>query len=249
MKNKLNNELAVCGFAAVKELEKNTPQIIQRLYFSADKAPLFGGLCRKMAKEKRIYNQVEPQELEKLSGSVHHQGVVAMIPYPEIPRLSSAAVQQWIDNKEHAVLLDRIGNANNLGAIIRSAAFFSIKNIIIPLEESQTGITTSTYRVAQGGMEYVNIYTIQSPDRFLTDIKDKMVRIGTAVAAKTTSTEIKSVCSGKSALIVLGNEETGISEEVQKNCDVLITIPAPVKTVDSLNVAQAASIIFYELSK
>ena len=58
----------------------------------------------------------------------------------------------------------------------------------------------------------------------------------------------------KPYLIILGNEEHGISDIVQKNCDELVIIPwggmnAGVKEslVDSLNVAQAASVIFYEL--
>ena len=88
MKNKLNKELAVCGFEAVKALERNSPEKIQRLYFTADRASQFGDLCRSMAKRKAPYNQVESgTELEKLCGSVHHQGVVAMIPQPEILRL------------------------------------------------------------------------------------------------------------------------------------------------------------------
>ncbi|MBQ1984149.1 MAG: RNA methyltransferase, partial [Spirochaetaceae bacterium] len=75
MKNKQKNELAVCGFAAVKTLEKNNPQKIKRLYFSPEKAPLFGGLCKKLASKKIPYNQVEEKELEKICASVHHQGV------------------------------------------------------------------------------------------------------------------------------------------------------------------------------
>ena len=124
MKNKLNNELAVCGFAAVKSLEKKNSERITRLYFTAERAPLFGGLCKKLAQRKAPYNQVrDPIELERLSGTVHHQGVVAMIEAPEIQRLNTDIVDEWIAKKESALLLDRVGNANNLGAIVRSAAF------------------------------------------------------------------------------------------------------------------------------
>ena len=142
MKNKLNRELAVCGFETVKALEKNNKELIQLLYFTADSATQFGGLCKYLSQNKIPYNQVEPADLEKLAGSVHHQGIVAMIPEPEIERLSPEIVLQWVRNNEDALLLDRVGNANNLGAIIRSAAFFGIKNIIIPLDESQSSITT-----------------------------------------------------------------------------------------------------------
>ncbi|MBR0476606.1 MAG: RNA methyltransferase, partial [Treponema sp.] len=90
MKNTLNNELAVCGFAAVKTLEKANWERITRLYFSSARAPLFGGLCKKLAAAKKPYNQVKDEvELERLCGSVHHQGVVAMIQTPEIKALNT----------------------------------------------------------------------------------------------------------------------------------------------------------------
>src|SRR5574344_2414627 len=178
MKNTQNNELAVCGLSAVKKLEKNHGDCIRRLYFTKDTAPLFGGLCKKLAKNHGIYNMVEAEDLEKLSGTVHHQGVVAMITPPEIIPLDSDITDGWIAAGESALVLDRIGNANNLGAIVRSAAFFGIKNIVIPKDESQTSITTSSYRVAEGGMEFVQIYSTSSVINLLKSVKGKMVRIG-----------------------------------------------------------------------
>ena len=256
MKNTKRNELAVCGFAAVKKLEKNHPEKITRLYFTEEVAPKFGGLCKKLAKQHGIYNQKPASELEKLSGTVHHQGVVAMIQSPEIIPLDSEITDSWIENCENAVLLDRIGNAANFGAIVRSAAFFGIKNIIIPLDEAQTSITTSSYRVAEGGMEYVNIYSVNSSVRLLEALKGKMIRVGTDLSAKKTAVELKNLSSGgKPVLIILGNEEKGISDMVRKNCDELIIIPwdgmkkGKECVIDSLNVAQASSILFYELMK
>ncbi len=253
MKNSKNDELAVCGFAAVKTLEKAGWERITRLYFTHDVAPRFGGLCKKMAEAKRPYNQVkDPVELERLSGSVHHQGVVAMIESPEILPLTTSITDGWIERRESAVLLDRVGNANNLGAIVRSAAFFGIKNIVIPLDEAQSSITTSSYRVAEGGMEFVNVYSIKSIPKLLGAMEGKMARIGTALDAKESTRKLPSLCKGKGAIIVLGNEEHGISDEVRKNVDHLVLIPFASETgepqVDSLNVAQAASIIMYELS-
>ncbi|MCR4742049.1 MAG: RNA methyltransferase [Treponema sp.] len=261
MKNKQRNELAVCGFATVKKLEKNHPEKIKRLYFTEDVAPLFGGLCKRLAKNHGIYNQKPAADLEKLSGTVHHQGVVAMIEAPEIQQLDSDITDSWIENGENAILLDRIGNANNFGAIVRSAAFFGIKNIVIPMDETQSTITTSSYRVAEGGMEYVNIYSVNSIARLLEVLDGKMIRIGTSLEAKKSvdqlGQEIRKNTSNekKPLLIILGNEESGISDIVKENCDELVIIPwAGMKdgksnSIDSLNVAQASSILFYELTK
>ncbi|MDY5124242.1 MAG: RNA methyltransferase [Treponema sp.] len=256
MKNKQKNELAVCGFATVKKLEKNHPEKITRLYFTEDVAPKFGGLCKKLAKNHGIYNQKPAVELEKLCGSVHHQGVVAMIEAPKIEQLDSDITDSWVENHENAVLLDRIGNANNFGAIIRSAAFFGIKNIVIPMDEAQTSITTSSYRVAEGGMEYVNIYYVNSTARLLEALKGKMIRVGTDLQATKKASDLGKMVGGKKpVLIVLGNEEHGISDIVKKNCDELVIIPWDGmaenydSAVDSLNVAQASSILFYEMMK
>ena len=256
MKNTQNNELAVCGLSAVKKLEKNHGDCIRRLYFTKDTAPLFGGLCKKLSKNHGIYNMVEAEDLEKLSGTVHHQGVVAMITPPEIIPLDSDITDGWIAEGESALVLDRIGNANNLGAIVRSAAFFGVKNIVIPNDDAQSSITTSSYRVAEGGMEYVKIYSVNSIPRLMQALAGKMVRIGTDLSAKKTLAQLKAVCGKKPAMIVLGNEEKGISDEVRQNCDELVIIPfagmaqgADEPQVESLNVAQAASVILYELMK
>ncbi|WP_191014243.1 TrmH family RNA methyltransferase [Treponema zioleckii] len=251
MKNKFTNELAVCGIAAVSALVKKSSNKIRRFYYTDERKKAFSGLFKELASRKVPYNMVESEELEKLSGTVHHQGVVAMIEQPEIPPLTTDITDEWLHTHQSALLLDRVGNANNLGAIVRSAAFFGFKNIIIPLDEAQSSITTSSYRVAQGGMEYVNVYSIKSITKLLTSMKGKMKRFGTAVDAKTPVSDIEKLSDKKPVLIILGNEEHGISREVKENCDELIIIPfgGEEQEIESLNVAQAASIVLYECRK
>lgn len=257
MKNKQNNELAVCGLAAVKKLERQHGDRIRRLYFTEETAPLFGGLCKALAARHGIYNKVgSPSELEKLCGTVHHQGVVAMIFMPEITPLDSDITEYWCGRGEHAVFLDHIGNANNFGAIVRSAAFFGIRNIVIPEDDVQSAVTTSSYRIAEGGMEFVRIYSVRSAARMLEAVRGKMLRVGSDLGARTPVSEIRTLRGGRPALAVLGNEERGISEESRRNCDSLVIIPFAGMTegvknppVDSLNVAQAASVLFYEMTR
>ena len=254
MKNVLRGELAVCGFAAVKLLEKVSPQKIRRLYFTEERAPLFGGLCRKMAASKLPYNVVSPAELERLSGSVHHQGVVVMIESPLVPPLNSQVTSEWVERGEDALVLDGVGNANNFGAIVRSAAFFGVKNIVLPVELAASSVTTSSYRVAEGGMEFVSVWSVKSIASLLSDMKGKMARVAICVQGQTPASSLKDICAGKGALVVLGNEEKGISDEVVRLCDAQVAIPfsGEVRSgvrVDSLNVAQAAAIILCELCR
>lgn len=249
MKNKMNNELAVCGFEAVRALARRHPDSIRRFYYSDARKTAFGELFRALAARKAPYNMVSDGELEKLCGTVHHQGVVAMIGQPQLPHLTVAVADGWVERGESVLLLDRVGNANNLGAIVRSAAFFGIRSVVIPRDEAQSSVTTSSYRVAQGGMEFVDVYTIRSVEKLLSSMKGRMVRFGTDVRAKTSVDRIPSLCGGKGALVVLGNEESGISDEVRRNCDHLVLIPSAGGAIESLNVAQAASVVLYELRR
>jgi len=181
---------------------------------------------------------------------------VAMIDEPVIQALDADITAGWVERGEDALLLERIGNANNFGAIVRSAAFFGIRNIVVTFDESQSSVTTSSYRVAQGGMEFVRIYSVRSVPRLLQAVSGKMERIGTDVTARLPVSEIRKKCAGKPAIIVLGNEESGISTEAKENCDELVIIPfagmnsgASEAPVESLNVAQAAAVLLYECRK
>lgn len=252
MKNKQKRELAVCGFQAVKAVERCRPEAIRRLYFSSDRSRQFGELARFLALRGLPYNIASQEELERLSGSVHHQGVVAMTEERLPTPLTAEKAHSWVQRKERIVLLDCVGNANNLGSIVRSAAFFGIRHIILPLEEGQTGLTTSAYRTAQGGMEYVDFFSLHSAVRFLRDMDGKMLRLGADVHEGEDAGRLGSLCADRASVIILGNEEKGIKKDILAHCDKRIRItPAGNASppIESLNVAQAASILFYEYTR
>jgi TrmH RNA methyltransferase len=250
MKNKLNHELAVCGFEAVLALERHSEKI-RRLYFTADRAPALGNLCRALAERKIPYNLVEsPEELQKLCGSLHHQGVVSMLDYPVLSPVTAQELAAWSAQKEKVLFLDHIGNANNFGAIVRSAAFFGFSHIVIPEDEEQAMITTSAYRVAQGGMEQVAVYGVLSGAAFLEAARGRFVRVGSDVRGKVPVWEVRQQTAGRALILIVGNEEAGLSYTVRRECDMLAVIPSPwaENEIDSLNAAQAASVLMYELS-
>ncbi len=248
MGKKFYKELAVCGFKAVKALVNENPEKISRLFFSEYRAKEFGNVCKFLAKKKSLYRIVSDEELEKLSQSVHHQGVVAMIFDEPLPRLEHEEIDEWVENKESVLMLDEVGNANNLGAIIRSAAFFGINNIVLTKEDKQSLITPATYRVAEGGMEFVNIYTVSSTAWFLRQCQGRLTSIGTAVDAHYKLVNInRFIEKDEACVVVLGNEERGMSEESKKLCTHLVKISGS-GDIESLNVAQAASILCYTMA-
>src|SRR5580658_9488520 len=126
-----DNEMKICGLAAVRARFKRDASSIVRLYFDHPTSKRVGVMCRTLAAARKVYRCVEPSELEKIADSVHHGGIVAIVE-DEAPRIPAKGdVSSWARRHENLVVLDRIGNAHNLGAIARTAAYFAIPRIVI----------------------------------------------------------------------------------------------------------------------
>ncbi len=242
------NEMVLCGFNCVKSLCENKPEDVLRLYFTSELSREFGSICKFMASKKRFYKMVEDEaELEKLAKSHHHQGVVAVINEPRFPLVSDEVVDEWVDRCEDVVFTDNIGNANNLGAIIRSMAFFGFENIVLPLNEVQSYITGATYRVAEGGMSFVNVYLCHSEKEFLSKTRGRMNIITSDVRAHHEIKNMQNFVKATDAtLLILGNEVDGVSEYVKKQSNHLIKVRGN-GNIESLNVAQTATLFLQKL--
>jgi len=68
-------------------------------------------------------------------------------------------VRDWAKGRLPLVLLDRIGNAHNLGAIVRTAAFLGVEHVVVPNHPQQALPGEAAHRVAEGGMEHVEIFS------------------------------------------------------------------------------------------
>ena len=256
MRNKLTDELAVCGLNAVIALAEYKPEQINRLFLREDRLEMFAELCKNLAERKRPYKFCEDEELERVCKSVHHQGIVAMIHLPLAESLSREELDEWADNGSTGFLLYSVGNDHNLGAIIRAAAFFDVKYIILPEEDAM--LSTSAYRVAEGGMEHVTIRTVRNPRAFLREASRKIVSIGADIRARQKIGSLRKIIDDQKKtkrsqgdmdpgiIIVLGNEESGLPPEILEVCSVLVRIPGT-GLMDSLNVSQAASLFMYKL--
>jgi TrmH RNA methyltransferase len=199
---------------------------------------------------KRLYKICDDEELEKLCKSNRHQGAVAMIyePAPIVP--SNELFAEWSAQGKLGVLLSSVGNDHNLGAIIRSAAFFGANYIVISAEDKDAKLTTSTYRVAEGGMEHITIIGSKNPSAFVKRAAEDLILIGadhraTSVLKNLPDIIQKEQKTKKGILLVVGNEESGIPDSIREHC-ILVSIPGS-KNMESLNVAQAATLFLHEL--
>ena len=259
MRNKLTDELAICGLNAVIAATECHPNEINRLFLREDRLQSLTGICKKLAERKRPYKICEDDELEKICKSKHHQGVVAMILAPTLSALSPEDLDEWSSEGRVGLVLHSVGNDHNLGAMVRSAAFFDVKYIVISQGDSEACLSTSAYRVAEGGMEHVTVRTVRNTAAFLKDASRYLISIGTDPRARQRITDLSRIINdGKipngrkktdkrpGIALVLGNEEEGLPPEVKEACSVIIRIPGT-GLMESLNVAQTASIFMHRL--
>ena len=249
MRNKLINELAVCGLNAVLAVGQYHPLTINRLFLREDRLQSFTHICKQLAERKRPYKICADDELERVCKSVHHQGVVAMIEEPVIEPLSLEDLELWASEGKTGIILHSVENDHNLGAITRAAAFFDVSFIVLNETDTETRLTTSAYRVAEGGMEHLTFRKIKNTEALLKDALGQLLTIGTDTRARQRITDLKSIVKDakkKGIALVLGNEETGLPQNVKDQCSYLLRIPGT-GNIDSLNVSQAAALFLHAI--
>lgn len=239
-------ELNVCGWQAVSTLFARHPGEVRRLFFDAPTGKRAGEFCSLLAQAKKVYRQVDPAELEKIAGTKLHGGIVAVIGERPLLKVTGEVLDTWGRTKVPLLLLDRVGNANNVGAIVRTAAFFGVRAIIVADHPSQALPGEAAYRVAEGGMEFVDFYRVPSLPGLCAELQRHHCLIGTSLRGNQLSpAAAKERGLPRPPAVILGNEEKGISPEVAAKCDRLVKIPGT-DFVESLNVSAAAAVLCWE---
>jgi TrmH RNA methyltransferase len=241
------NELRICGLPAVRARFQRDPGSIVRLYFDRETSRKVGLMCRSLAARRRVYRCVEGSELERIADSVHHGGIVAIVEESPGSAPSASEVAAWARRRENVVVLDRIGNAHNLGAIARSAAYFGVPRLVVSGDAAAARPGTSAYRVAEGGLEALELSTVGDVAVFLGALTAAGYEVLGAASRGGQSVERDRRLSGPWAL-VLGNEETGLAPAVAAACTRLVTIPGSGR-VESLNVSAAAAVLIHGLNR
>jgi RNA methyltransferase, TrmH family len=236
----------VAGLPAVLALFSAAPGRVQRLFFDERMRPHVGMLCAELARMHKPYRLVGADELERIAGSILHGGVVALaLPQP-LPVLDPAKAAKWALDGRLLLLLDGVGNPHNLGAIARTAAFFGVPRIVISDHPAQARPSDASYRVAEGGLEYVELYRGFHFARMLQDLRG----LYHVVAATAEKGKLVAALrpSERPFALVLGNEEYGLPPATLDACDDIITLPGS-GLVQSLNVAATAAILLHALTR
>jgi RNA methyltransferase, TrmH family len=241
-------ELKLCGLAAVRARFARDAGSIQRLYFDPATGRRVGVMSKALAQARKVYRCVEPAELAKIAGTVHHGGIVAVVRAPLLRAPLPEEVRRWAAQAEPVLLLDRIGNAHNLGAIARTAAFFGIARLVVPDHPEAAGPGEAAYRVAEGALEAVEVFRVSDLSRLARDLAAVGYEVIGAATRGSSPLRAGGTAAGrrKPIALVLGNEEHGLAEAVARACTRLVTIPGTGR-VESLNVSVAAAVLMWEL--
>lgn len=237
-------ELTICGLAAVRARFARDAASIKRLFFDRETSRKVGAMCKALAESKRVYRCVEAVELAKIAGSIHHGGIVAVVTAPALRAPTAAELKAWAARGEAVLLLDRIGNAHNLGALARTAGFFGVNKIVLPDDPAAARPGEAAFRVAEGGLEAVDVFSVPG----LAALVRALIAAGYDVAgaaARGGRPEAKGR-EGRPVALVLGNEEHGLAADVAAACSRLVTIPGSGR-VESLNVSVAGAVLMWEL--
>lgn len=224
------NELKYYGLNACLAIWKKRPKDIIRVYLDPVHLKTVKPLLKWCAQNKKAYHLVKSDELNKISESVHHEGLCVFAKKPTYPR--------EVEPKDGCVLyLDGVHNPHNLGAILRSSAHFDVQAVI----GDQPVLSPSCCRVAMGGAELVPWIT---PARPLAWLK----KHGYALIATTSAHEgdpLFNFSFPPRAALILGSETNGISKQLLSKADCLVRIPGS-GSVESLNVSVAAALCMSE---
>ena len=170
----------------------------------------------------------------------HHQGAIAFLAAKEYAPLGTILSSSEIP---FLVLLDGIGDPQNLGAIIRTAEGAGVDGIIIP-ERRSALLTETVAEVASGALEHVKVARTKNLARTMDELRKKEVwLIGAEGGGEGLWHDFDYTAP---VGLVFGSEGKGMRRLVREKCDLVLSIPL-LGTITSLNVAAAAAIFMYEV--
>jgi len=230
----------VFGIRPVEELFKSEKEI-EKMFFDKGQGNL-QDLIRE-AKIRQIPHSFVP--IEKLNSITrkNHQGVICFVSPVRYQKLDNLLMSVFEQGKTPLILvLDRITDVRNFGAIARTAEVAGVDAIVIPTRGSAQ-ISADAVKTSSGALNYIPICREENLKDSLNFLRDSGLQL-LGCTEKGGDYLYKVDFTGPVAIIV-GSEEDGISDEYLKMCDVRVSIPMT-GHVASLNVSVAAGVVIYE---
>jgi 23S rRNA (guanosine2251-2'-O)-methyltransferase len=235
----------VFGRKPVLELIRSGKQV-EKIFIQKGLTGPFEIELRQLLKGRDIpVSVVHPMKLNKMTKG-NHQGIVAFSAIVSYGKLEEIVPHILESGKDPLLLfLDEITDVRNFGAIIRSAEVFGVHGVIFPSKNSAL-INQMMIKASAGAIFNMPLIRVKSTNNAIEFLKESGIRV--LSSSLSAPRPLHKMEMDSPVCIVLGSEETGISNHVAKLSDEMFIIPQLGKT-DSLNVSVAAGIILYEVMR
>ncbi len=190
--------------------------------------------------------RVPRAELDRLAAHANHQGVIAVVAaarYAEATEtLDRLAQRVGTADPPLALVLDRVEDPRNLGAIVRTAECAGAHAVFIPTRHA-AGLTEAAAKTAAGALEYVPVARVANIAQLAEEFKRRHIwTVGTASDGEMVYTDWDWT---QPCALFLGSEGAGLRRLVRERCDVVVRVPLRGRT-ESLNVSVAAGVVLFE---
>ncbi len=222
----------------------NSDRDIDKIFFKEGEIEGTINVILAKAREKGIVTVGVPKiKLDEISESKSHQGVVAVCPFTDYYTISDILDYARERNEDPLIIvLDKLTDPHNLGAIIRTAEAVGAHGVIFPKRRA-SGLTGVVAKSSAGALNYMRCARVTNLTAAIKELKEAGVWV--CCADMDGEPMYKSNLKGSLA-IVIGGEGEGVSRLVKESCDFSVSIPMRGK-IKSLNASVAASVILYEV--
>lgn len=239
---KANNPDAIYGIRPVIEAIRSGKVVDKILIKRGLTGELYNELIA-LARENGVFVQHALPDRFLAFGNRNHQGVVAYLSPVDFQPLEEVVAQLWESGTNpFIVLLDGITDVRNFGAIVRTAECAGVHAIAFPVKGSAK-ISSDAVKTSAGALHYVPICKVGSLKSTISYLKQSGIKV--VAASEKANLSYTQADLKPPIAIVMGSEDVGVSSEIMKLANELISIPIHGK-VESLNVSVAAGILIYE---
>ena len=234
-----NKQQIVYGLRPVIEALSSGQQVERVLVQNGLNSSLLNELRACLKEHDTPFQYVPVEKLNKMTTG-NHQGVVAII--AAVKYHSFMDLVETIPEAATVVMLDHITDVRNMGAIARTAECTGVAALIVP-DHGSAAINEDAIKTSSGALLRLPVCREQN----LKTVVNLAKQYGYQVVAATEKGAVhyREVDYRQPTLLIMGNEETGISPDLLKMSDIRAKLPI-VGEVASLNVSVAAGVFMYE---
>jgi 23S rRNA (guanosine2251-2'-O)-methyltransferase len=188
------------------------------------------------------FQHVPIEKLNRLTRK-NHQGIVGFVSAVSFQPIEEV-VQMVFEKGETPLImiLDRITDVRNFGAIARTAECAGVHAILFPMQNSAQ-INADAMKTSAGALNNIPVCRSKNLSRTIDYLKEAGLQL--VAATEKTETMMYDVDFSLPTAIIMGSEEDGVSESFLRRCDHLVQIPMYGQTA-SLNVSVASAVMIYE---